>query len=162
MTRHRIDSIDVDLIRLLQRDGRTRQADLAETVGLSVPSVSERLKKLEEKGILRGYRAIVDPHAVGLELTAFIFLTTSSSKHYPRIVELATKEESVLECHAVTGEGSHLLKVRTPNTQALERLLGDIQSWPGVVTTRTNVVLSSPKEEAPLPLGELEKQAVER
>jgi Lrp/AsnC family leucine-responsive transcriptional regulator len=82
-------------------------------------------------------------------------VTSESSKHYPDIVKKAMTHPEVLECHAVTGEGSHLLKIRTVNTASLEKLLSQIQSWPGVVNTRTSVVLSTPKETPVLPLKQL-------
>jgi Lrp/AsnC family leucine-responsive transcriptional regulator len=152
MTRHKVDAIDVELLTVLQQNGRAKRSELAERVDLSIPSVSDRLKKLEEMGILRGYFARLEPRAVGLEVAAFIVLATESSKYFDDIIKAASNHPSVLECHAVTGDGSHLLKVRTQNTTSLEALLREIQRWPGVTNTRTNIVLSSPKESTALPL----------
>jgi Lrp/AsnC family transcriptional regulator, leucine-responsive regulatory protein len=141
-----LDDIDAKLLEILQRKGRTSRIDLAESVGFSVPSVSERLRKLEESGHITGYHASVNPAKLGIDICAFITVTLGSSKHFAQFIEHARTSDEILECHAVTGEGSHLLKVRTENTESLERLLGRIQSWPGVLTTRTNLVLSSSKE----------------
>ncbi|MGA9120603.1 MAG: Lrp/AsnC family transcriptional regulator [Bacteroidota bacterium] len=141
-----IDDIDTKILETLQRKGRTRRNDLAEAVGLSLPSVSERLRKLEEGGIITGYYATVDPAKVGRDVTAFIFVTIDSSRHYHQFIEHTAALDEILECHAITGEGSHLLKVRTSNTTSLEKLLAKIQSWAGVQSTRTNVVLSTSKE----------------
>ncbi len=141
-----IDEIDAKIIETLQRKGRTRRVDLAEMVGLSLPSVSERLRKLEEQQIITGYHASVDPRKLGKEVTAYIFVTIDSSKHYAQFLEHVQGVDDILECHAVTGEGTHLLKVRTSNTTSLEKLLAKIQSWSGVQSTRTNLVLSSAKE----------------
>jgi len=141
-----LDDIDAKILEILQRNGRTKRNDLAEKVGLSLPSVSERLRKLEENGTITGYYATVDAKKLGRDITAFIFVTSDSSKHYGQLVDHAATLDEILECHAVTGEGSHLLKVRTGNTASLERLLGKIQSWPGVLSTRTNLVLSTSKE----------------
>jgi Lrp/AsnC family leucine-responsive transcriptional regulator len=141
-----IDEIDVKILEILQRDGRTKRNDLAETVGLSLPSVSERLKKLEDGGIITGYFATVDHKKLGRDITAFIFVTVDSSKHFGAFLEHAKHLDDILECHAITGEGSHLLKIRTKNTESLEKLLGKIQAWNGVVSTRTNLVLSTSKE----------------
>lgn len=141
-----LDEIDVKILDILQKNGRTKRNDLAETVGLSLPSVSDRLRKLEETGYIKGYTANVDHKKAGKDITAFIFVTIDSSKHYVSFVEHAMSSDDILECHAITGEGSHLLKIRTENTSTLEKLLAKIQSWPGVLGTRTNVVLSSPKE----------------
>lgn len=143
-----IDEIDARIIEILQRSGRTKRSDLAEAAGLSIPSVSERLRKLEENRIILGYHAVVDGKKLGKDITAFIFVTIDSSKHYGQFIEHATGLDEVLECHAITGEGSHLLKVRTTNTASLEKLLAKIQAWAGVVSTRTNLVLSSAKETA--------------
>jgi Lrp/AsnC family leucine-responsive transcriptional regulator len=141
-----LDDIDAKILEILQKKGRTRRNDLAEAVGLSLPSVSDRLRKLEENGFITGYHATVDPKKLGKDITAFIFVTVDSSKHYGQFLEHAHATEEILECHAVTGEGSHLLKVRTTNTFSLEKLLAKIQAWSGVVSTRTNLVLSTSKE----------------
>jgi Lrp/AsnC family leucine-responsive transcriptional regulator len=141
-----LDEIDAKILEILQRNGRTRRNDLAEKVGLSLPSVSERLRKLEDNGTITGYFATVDARKLGRDITAFIFVTSDSSKHYGQLVDHAAALDDILECHAITGEGSHLLKVRTANTTSLERLLAKIQAWPGVLSTRTNLVLSTSKE----------------
>ena len=141
-----LDEIDAKILEILQRNGRTRRNDLAEKVGLSLPSVSERLRKLEENRTITGYYATIDARKLGRDITAFIFVTSDSSKHYTQLVDHAAGLDEILECHAITGEGSHLLKVRTSNTASLERLLAKIQSWPGVLSTRTNLVLSTSKE----------------
>lgn len=141
-----MDEIDIKLIEILQRNGRTRRNDLTEQVGLSLPSVSERLRKLEENGIITGYFAKIDPKTVGKDITAFIIVYVDSSKHYSQFIEHAHSTDDIFECHAITGQGSHLLKVRTENTSTLEKLLAKIQSWLGVTGTLTSVVLSTTKE----------------
>ncbi len=141
-----LDEIDVKILEILQRKGRTKRNNLAEAVGLSIPSVGDRLKKLEDGGIITGYHAVVDSKRLGKDITAFIFVTIDSSKHYHQFIEHAAALDEILECHAITGEGSHLLKVRTTNTASLEKLLAKIQAWSGVMSTRTNLVLSTSKE----------------
>jgi Lrp/AsnC family leucine-responsive transcriptional regulator len=141
-----IDEIDAKLLELLQRRGRTKRNDLAEAVGLSIPSVGDRLKKLEDGDIIRGYHAVLDAKKLGKDITAFIFVTVDSSKHFGQFIEHANGLDEILECHAITGEGSHLIKVRTTNTASLEKLLAKIQAWSGVTSTRTNLVLSTSKE----------------
>lgn len=141
-----LDDIDVRLLEMLQKNGRTRRNDLASAVDLSLPSASDRLRKLEDAGYITGYIATVDPKKLGKDITAFIFVRVDSSKHYHAFVEHATALDEILECHAITGDGSHLLKIRTENTTTLEKLLAKIQSWNGVSGTRTNLVLSSAKE----------------
>ena len=158
MHRDKLDDIDITLIQMLQQKARVKRGQLAEHVGLSIPTISERLHKLEDHGIIRGYHAVLEPRKVDLQITAFIFLITESSKFYTEIIANAREREEVLECHAITGKGSHLLKVRAQNTAALEKLLGDIQSWPGVKHTMTDVVLSTTKESTELPLNHLRSQ----
>ena len=143
-----IDDLDLKMLDILQKNGRTRRNDLADAVGLSTPSVSERLRKLEETGYITGYYARVDPKKLGKDVTAFILVTVDSSKHFASFIDHANSTDEILECHAVTGEGTHLVKVRTENTSTLEKLLSKIQAWPGVVGTLTSVVLSSSKETA--------------
>jgi Lrp/AsnC family leucine-responsive transcriptional regulator len=141
-----IDEIDAKILDILQKKGRTRRNDLADAVGLSLPSVSDRLRKLEDNGIISGYHAKLDAKKMGRDITAFIFVTVDSSKHYPAFLDHAKEVDEILECHAITGEGTHLLKVRTINTASLERLLAKVQAWSGVVRTQTDVVLSTSKE----------------
>ena len=147
-----LDDTDLTLLEVLQRAARTKRGELAEKTGLSIPSVSERLKKLEEAGIIRGYLTTIDYRALGYDVSAFIAVTVDSSKHYKAFLQRVEGEDEVLECHAVTGKGTHLIKVRTRNTAALEKLLSRIQSWEGVTQTVTNLVLSSPKESTYVPL----------
>lgn len=148
-----LDPVDTRLLALLQENGRMAQNDLAKAVGLSGPAVGERLRKLEERGVLRGYAALVDPRAVGLDIAAFIFVGISGSRYYPDFRSRVGELPEVQECHSVTGQGSHLLKIRVQNTAALERLLAEIQAWPGVQSTTTSLVLSTVKETPGVPLA---------
>jgi Lrp/AsnC family leucine-responsive transcriptional regulator len=141
-----MDDIDVKILDILQKNGRTRRNDLAERVSLSLPSVSERLRKLEESEIITGYFAKLDHKKLGRDITAFIIVTVDSSRHFSAFVEHAHSVDEILECHAITGDGTHLLKIRTDNTGSLEKLLAKIQSWQGVVKTTTSMALSTAKE----------------
>jgi Lrp/AsnC family transcriptional regulator, leucine-responsive regulatory protein len=141
-----LDEIDIHLLEILQKKGRTRRNELAEAVKLSIPSVSERLRKLEEQGIIAGYTAYLDPKKLGMDITAFIVVTVDSSKHYESFLDHTQANEEILEVHSVTGSGTHLLKVRTGSTSSLEKLLSKIQAWNGIVKTTTSVVLSTTKE----------------
>ena len=142
----RIDEIDAKILRLLQAKGRMKRNRIAEEVGLSVPSVSERMRKLEERGIITGYHAIVNAKRMHIDITAFIRVMVENSDDYPQFVEKASELNEVLEVHSVTGDGSHILKVRTKNTTTLEQLLANLQSWPSVHGTSTSIVLSTYKE----------------
>ena len=141
-----IDGLDIQLLRTLQKNGRTKRNQLAEEVKLSIPSVSERLKKLEDNNVIEGYYTKVNRKTFGLDILAFIHVMMDSSKHYNDLIKKAEKNPQILECHSVLGEGSHLMKVVVKNTEALEKLLSEIQSWPGVNSTKTTYVLSTIKE----------------
>ncbi|HLE17493.1 MAG TPA: Lrp/AsnC family transcriptional regulator [Syntrophales bacterium] len=141
-----LDEIDVKILEIIQKQGRTRRNDLAERVGLSLPAVSERLRKLEEAEIITGYFAKVNYQKLGKDIAAFVVVTVDSSKHYSTFVDHIQGMDDILECHAITGEGTHLLKIRTENTTSLEKLLAKLQSWNGVVKTTTSIILSTPKE----------------
>lgn len=143
---HHLDDTDIQILNHLQNNGRAQRNKLAEMVGLSVPSVSERMRKLEEKHMIEGYQAILNPRAFNLDITAFIFVEVDGSTRYPEFVKHVESEKEVLECHSITGDGSHILKIRTRNTESFERLLSRIQMWEGVKKTRSNVVLSTYKE----------------
>lgn len=146
-----LDATDLDILRTLQTQGRINLAALAEHVGLSSPAVAERLRKLEERGIIAGFGARLDARHLGLDIAGFIMVRVDSSTNYPGFLKKAVAHEEVMECHAITGEASHILKIRTRNTATLEALLGEIQRWPGVIGTRTNLVLSTHKETLALP-----------
>lgn len=141
-----LDSLDIKILNRLQQSGRTKRSSLAEEVGMSIPSVSERLNKLEEKGIIEGYYAKLNKKAFGFDIMAFILVVMESSKHYKNLISKVEKMPQIIECHSVLGEGSHMLKALVKNTEALEKLLSEIQSWQGVTATKTTFVLSTTKE----------------
>jgi Lrp/AsnC family leucine-responsive transcriptional regulator len=147
-----LDEIDISILNHLQDNGRAQRNKIAEMVNLSVPSVSERMKKLEERGLIEGYHAVLSARKFNFDISAFLFVQIDGSENYPSFVEKVQDEPEILECHSITGEGSHLLKVRTKNTASFEQLLSRIQSWPGVDKTRSNLVLSSFKETRKLPI----------
>ena len=153
---HHIDEIDAKILELLQRDGRMQRSDVAEEVDLSISAVSERMRKLEERGVIEEYRAVVDAKRLRLDITAFIRVSVDGSEHYPNFVDQVEEMEQVLELHSITGDGSHLMKVRTADTTALEGFLSDIQAISGVSKTTTSIVLSTFKEEGTVPTEPME------
>ena len=152
----RIDEIDAKILRLLQQNGRIKRNRIAEEVGLSVPSVSERMRKLEERGIIDGYYAVLNSKRIHLDITAFIRVQVDGSQSFPEFVRRATARPEILEVHSCTGEGSHIVKVRTSTTTELEKLLADIQRWPGVHGSLTSIVLSTYKETRELAVEPME------
>jgi Lrp/AsnC family leucine-responsive transcriptional regulator len=104
------------------------------------------MRKLEERGVIAGYFARVDPKRIHVDITAFVRVRVDGSNNYPEFVERISAEPEVLEVHSITGDGSHVVKLRTRNTTTLEQLLSRIQSWPGVAGTTTSIVLTTHKE----------------
>lgn len=146
-----IDDIDTQILTILQKDARTSNAEIARCVGLAPSAVLERMRKLEEKGIIRGYHADIDPRQLNYGLTCFVAVRTSDCGVEPQLAEIA----EVLEVHDVAGEDSYLLKVRAKNTEHLAHLLRDkIKTLPTVLETKTTVVLETFKETTALPLRE--------
>ena len=153
---HNIDEIDAEILRLLQANGRMQRNAIAKEVDLSVSAVSERMRKLEERGVITGYHAVVDAKRLHLDITAFIRVSVDGSEHYSEFVDQVTAMDAVLEAHSITGEGSHILKVRTRNTTTLERLLSRIQALPGVTGTTSSLVLTTFKETRAVPAEPME------
>ena len=148
-----MDGVDADIVELLQRDARTTQADIAKAVGLSQPSVAERIRKLEQKGIVTGYVARVDAKLLGRDITAFIGVGIEHPKYFDRFAKAVLELPDVLECHRVAGQDSYLLKVSTENTRTLDTLLVErLRTLPGVTRTQTTIVLSSIKEDTHVPV----------
>jgi Lrp/AsnC family transcriptional regulator, leucine-responsive regulatory protein len=141
-----LDDIDLQIIGLLQEHGRIPLVKLGEQVGLSAPSVNERVKKLEDSGVITGYHATVDPARLGKDVTAFIGVSILHPKTISLFEESVALLDDVLECHHVTGQHTLLLKIKTDNTSSLERLISAIRSIEGVARTETMVVLSTHTE----------------
>src|SRR5690606_21665033 len=148
----KLDAIDAQILDLLQRRGRIKRKDVADAVGLSLPAASERMRKLEERGVITGYHATLDAKRLGFDVTAVVRVVSAGSDHYADFIATVTVMVEVLETHSITGEGSHMLKVRVPNPGALEKLLARLQALPGVRGTQTSIVLSSLKESSALPV----------
>ncbi len=158
MGAEKIDLTDIQILKTLQEKGRMKRNKLADHIKLTIPATSERMRKMEESGLIKNYSCVADARRLSLDMMAFVFVETDSSKHYQNVINQSLKEPEIQECHAITGSGSHLLKIRTVNTESLERLLSRIQSWNGVLNTTTDIVLSSPKETSALSLNHLENK----
>jgi Lrp/AsnC family leucine-responsive transcriptional regulator len=144
-----IDEIDRKIVLLLQTDARLSNSSLAEKVGLTTSTVHERVKKLEKKGIIKGYVAVADAGALGKPIMAFIRLTVGSADYLESkksVLGICQQEPDVLECHAVAGEDCYILKVRAAGTADLEMLIERIRSNTQVSRTITSIVFSSIKE----------------
>lgn len=149
-----LDRVDRAILRLLREDGRMSHAAIAKEVGLSGPAVHDRVRKLEQKGVIAGYSAIFDPEALGRFHVAFVMITLSEGNEFAAddpIVTRICEEPDVLEFHRIAGEDCYLIKTRTATNKDLEQLLRRIRSIRGVARTRTTMALST----------ELEKPTVE-
>jgi Lrp/AsnC family transcriptional regulator, leucine-responsive regulatory protein len=140
-----VDQTNRKILALLAADGRLSFTELAKQTGLSVSAVQQRVRRLEERGVIRGYGAIIDPEHAGLPLTAFVsikpFDPAAPDDAPGRLAHL----NSIEACHSVAGDENYILKVRVASPAALEDLLQEIRAAANV-STRTTIVLSTPYE----------------
>lgn len=149
-----MDSIDRNILVALQHDGAAGLAELAKVAGLSVSATAERVKRLEERGTIRGWRADLDPAAVGCSLLAFVFVALRPGAQEQKFREALLPLEQVLECHAVSGGWSYLLKLRVGSLAELEAFVAtDIRRRAGVERTDIVLALATVKETAILPVA---------
>jgi Lrp/AsnC family leucine-responsive transcriptional regulator len=145
-----LDARDLAILTALQDDARATYADVGSKVGLSASTVHDRVRKLEQQGIIRGYRAVLDAEAIGLFVTALIAVTPLDP-HQPDDLPARVRElPEVEDCYSVAGEANYVLKVRTRTTGDLEDLIRRLREKAGV-TTNTTIALSTPFEDRPLP-----------
>lgn len=151
-----MDEVDRKIVRLLHTNGRVSHEQIAREVHLSRPAVHERVKRLEEDGVLLGYHAQVNWEAMDLPITAFIWVRTvkvKSREPGKQIMRLTSETTLVEECHRVAGEWCLLVKARAASPLALESLLDEIRDIPGIDVTMTTVVLSTLDEGSVVPDG---------
>ena len=141
-----IDNKDMQIINILSESGREPASSISSKIGMSVPAVIERINKLQESGVITGYKVQVNYGKLGMDISALITLISDSSEHYHKVIDLANKTPEVVDCFATTGSGSHVLLIRTKNTITLEKFLRNVQQWPGIIRTETQLILSSNKE----------------
>tara|TARA_Y100000590_G_C15658342_1_gene991569 strand:- start:109 stop:534 length:426 start_codon:yes stop_codon:yes gene_type:complete len=140
-----LDDKDKKIIEILSVSGREPASNISSKIGLSVPAVIDRINKLQEADIITGFKADINYKKLGMDVSALITLISDSSQHYYDVIKKAKKIPEVVNCFATTGSGSHVLFIRTQNTNTLEKLLRNIQQWPGVNRTETQLILSSGK-----------------
>lgn len=143
-----LDEVDVQLLSLLQKDGRMTNADLAKSVGLSPPSVLQRVRTLEKLGLIRGYFALLDYERLGLRITALAMISLSLHQEQPieRFRKAVQAIPEVLECYHVSGEFDFLLKIVVKDIRSYEMLIREkLSKIKGISQIRTSFVLSTPK-----------------
>jgi Lrp/AsnC family transcriptional regulator, leucine-responsive regulatory protein len=149
-----MDSLDLEILSLIQNDARAAHASVGERLGLTAPAVHARIKRLERAGVIRGYLTAIDPVAVNQSLLAFVrVMNNSAGKGGPAFEEFIRQQPNILECHDVSGEDSYMLKVRTDSPASLRRLLSRIREFPGVERTVTSISLFTIKESVGLSLS---------
>ena len=145
---HGPDTIDRKILALLQDNAKMSQAEIAKAVGLTAPSVNERIRKLERAGYIRGYVALLDDKKLGHDITAFVEVFVEHPKFEKEFIESVEGLDEVLECHHITGEFSLLLKIKVTDMAAFRRLLIEkLNTIRGVRQTRTVMVLATAKEQ---------------
>jgi Lrp/AsnC family leucine-responsive transcriptional regulator len=148
-----IDSIDREILKILQQNGRLSNAEIARQIGMAPSAILERIRKLEARGVIQGYEARIDPEALGLNLLAYIFVRSNDIGGELRTGDLLSQIEEVQEVHHIAGEDCFLVKVRVRDARTLGRLLRErIGAGGGVTSTRTTIVLETLHETTRLPL----------
>ena len=148
-----IDEIDRKILRELQQDARISYAELGRRVGLTTPAVIERVRKLEDAGVITGYRADIDTAKVGLPITAFVRMSITGVD-YSHIIEVAEQSNEVLECHRGTGGDSFIMKVAVSSVEHLQQIIDKLTPY-GITTTA--IVLSSPVKRRIIHVGPLDE-----
>tara|TARA_Y100001980_G_C14328976_1_gene147022 strand:+ start:158 stop:586 length:429 start_codon:yes stop_codon:yes gene_type:complete len=140
-----LDKKDKAILDILSVSGRESASSISEKIGMSTPAVIDRINKLQDADIIQGYTAKINYSKLGMDISALITLISDSSEHYYEVIELAKSMHEVVKCFATTGTGSHVLLIRTKDTNTLEKFLRKVQQWPGIIRTETQLILSSNK-----------------
>ena len=149
-----LDAIDSKAMAALQQDGRASWADLGAALGLSAPAAAERVRKLTDGGVVRGFTAVLDPQAAGFPVLAFVAVTLEAQRARAGFLDAVRRHDLIQECHHVAGDDDFLLKVRARSLGELEGLLADeLKGRLGIARTRTTIVLGTAKETGRLPVG---------
>lgn len=144
---------DLKLINQLMLQARSSWAELGALIGLSAPAAADRVRKLEESGVIRGYAALINPEAVGRGLAALIAVSIEIPVQRSAFLQIVAESPEILECHHVAGDVDYLIKVRCANTRELEYLISQKIKAVSGIKTRTTVILSTVKETPVLPLN---------
>ncbi|MCL6457818.1 MAG: Lrp/AsnC family transcriptional regulator [Gorillibacterium sp.] len=148
-----MDALDYKVIQTLMLNGRTTWSELASVLSLSSPAAAERVRRLEEQGVITGYTAIINAESVGCELAALIAVSLEKPEHREAFLAKVMEMTEVQECHHTAGDEDYVLKVRCRGTKDLERMISqELKMLPGIVKTKTAIILSTVKETSNLPL----------
>ncbi|MTK11861.1 MAG: Lrp/AsnC family transcriptional regulator [Clostridiaceae bacterium] len=140
-----MDSLDVKILKLLENNARVTASEISSKINLSIPAVSDRLKKLDASGVIEKYTVIINSKKLNRNLTVIMFISLESPKYTNKFLEEVQREEEILECHYLAGDYDYALKIITENTETLEKLLNKIKGLNGISKTKTTVSLSTIK-----------------
>ena len=151
----KLDRIDLNILHILQQEGRISYVELADKVGLSTTPCMERVKRLEQEHIIEGYQAIVNPTAIGLNLLVFVEISLhyQSPSAFDDFKKAVSALPNVMECHLISGQSDYLLKTRISEMSEYRQLLGDLLiNLPGIKESKSYIVMEAVKENQPLPV----------
>ncbi|MBN2878085.1 MAG: Lrp/AsnC family transcriptional regulator [Clostridia bacterium] len=141
-----MDSIDIQIVNILQENSRTSIKQISEKVMLSAPSVKERINKMTASGLIREFTTVLEPAMMGKTLTAFMFLTLKRPDENQKFLDFINDEPEILACHYLTGDFDYMVQIVTSNSKRLEELLSKVKLTHEVARTRTVIALSTIKE----------------
>jgi len=140
-----MDNIDIKILKLLQQHSRITASEISSRINLSVPAVSERLKKLDATGIIEKYTIILSAKKLNKRLMVVMFISLESPKFKDAFISIVQLDDEIVECHYLAGDYDYILKIITESTESLEKILHKIKNIPGVRKTKTTVSLSTIK-----------------
>jgi len=140
-----MDNLDIKILKLLQQNSRVTASEISNRINLSIPAVSDRLKKLDASGIIEKYTVILNPKKMNKHLMIIMFISLESPKFTDPFINIVQLDDEIVECHYLAGDFDYALKIITESTESLERFLYKIKNIPGVQKTKTNVSLSTIK-----------------
>lgn len=140
-----MDALDIKILKLLKNNARITASEISNNINLSVPAVSDRLRKLDASGVIEKYTVIINAKKLNRNLTVIMFISLESPKYIDNFLDAIQKDDEIIECHYLAGDYDYALKITTENTETLQNILNKIKSMNGVVKTKTTVTLSTIK-----------------
>ena len=142
-----MDSLDKKIVNILMANGRITWSELAGILGLSSPAAADRVRRLEEQGVIKGYTALIDSESTGYSLAALVAVSLERPAHRQAFLTLVHGLPEIQECHHTAGDDDYILKIRCRGTRDLDRIISEeLKSLPGIVRTRTTIILGTVKE----------------
>ncbi|QXE17433.1 Lrp/AsnC family transcriptional regulator [Clostridium sp. 001] len=150
-----MDAIDVNILKLLKENSRISASEISSKINLSIPAVSDRLKKLDASGVIEKYTIIISNKKMNKNITVIMFVSLKNPNFTEKFVEFVQNENEIIECHYLTGDFDYALKIVTEDTETLEKILNEIKLIKGVLRTKTIVTLSTIKNNYSIPPDEI-------